>query len=104
MPSTLTPEARAKVEEFLARYAMRCVVCGNDAWGIVDIVEHAIPTHMPGEEPAPSAEPFEDVFPQRWAIPAVAVSCRTCGQLLFFSARKLGLLPSAPPVPPTGTP
>src|SRR5437762_1620987 len=107
----LTPEDRRRISEQLEQRLKTCSVCGSDAWGLVDVVEHQVvsrPLNVPPETPFKMVrDPETGIWkrPRFSAIPTVAVVCTTCGQVLFFSAKTLGLMdPPASPPPEGGAP
>jgi hypothetical protein len=65
----------------------KCSVCSAVNWGVVTSFAH-VPLGQIGKGPAGTYQPVQ-------TSPCVVVTCRTCGNTLFFNAIIMGLLPES---------
>lgn len=64
----------------------QCPVCSQSTWGVAPTFAH-IPLTQVGKGLVGTYQPVQ-------TFPCVVVTCRTCGNTLFFNAIVMGLLPS----------
>ena len=81
----LTPEQITKVQNWMREYwadGGKCSICHNTNWTISTILAQALPFNRKEIKTSPQ-------------LPLVNVSCDTCGQVVFFSAILLGVVPQS---------
>ncbi len=59
-----------------------CAVCKNTSWNLLEMVFEIRETGSPGQDPE-----------ENTAIPLVAITCKSCGNTVFFNAMAAGILP-----------